>query len=172
MQPGTIPVGPGAIISFLPAASAVNVIKHPVSPIPLMSQSEVDAASLSTKKVTLEGPFREGMVIKAEQVIQERLTGIFKVIYPNGSRYEGSVKDGFIDGKGKLINKHGRVVFEGSFEKGRKEGKGIEYWPHNGAMKSEGEWSQGELVGDVIMGSFDGVTRFNGTMVVQDPSTE
>ena len=57
----------------------------------------------------------------------------------DGSTYEGSFEKGFKEGFGKIIYKSGNV-FEGFFKKGKKEGKGKMTWKHSMADFSQSQF--------------------------------
>ena len=61
------------------------------------------------------------------------------------SSYEGRLKNGIPDGKGKMTSFDGKTVYEGNFKNGRKHGKGKVTYPDGTGY--EGEFKDGEKHG-------------------------
>ena len=84
------------------------------------------------------------------------LKRIFKtthvVIYPNGNKYIGEMKDGRYDGKGKF-NWNDGDMYEGEYKDGVRDGKGkMVYYNNNFSkyilpIKYEGDFNNGSING-------------------------
>ena len=60
--------------------------------------------------------------------------------------YEGNVKNGIYDGKGKLYHDNGKLKYEGGFSNGVYDGKGSLY-DIEGTVIYSGKWKNGEFIG-------------------------
>ena len=58
--------------------------------------------------------------------------------------YEGGIKDGKKNGKGKEYNEYGTIMYEGEYSNGKRNGKGKEYDQY-GLLIFEGEYYNGKL---------------------------
>ncbi|CAN2388229.1 MORN repeat-containing protein 1 [Pristimantis euphronides] len=84
-------------------------------------------------------------------------------VYPNSFfRYEGEWKNGTKHGRGKLLFRDGSY-YEGEFMRGEITGNGLRYWAALGHMYS-GEFQEGELHGHGVMNYKDG-GRYEGEFV-------
>ena len=67
-----------------------------------------------------------------------------KEIYYNGKLiFEGEYLNGKRNGKGKEYNDNGKLIFEGEYLNGKRNGKGKEY-DNNGKLIFEGEYLNGK----------------------------
>ncbi|ACI60398.1 TPA: hypothetical protein VPF83_001584 [Streptococcus pyogenes] len=57
-------------------------------------------------------------------VINHKMNGEGKLVYPNGDIYEGTFKNGLFEGKGTFTAKTG-WLYNGEFHKGQANGKGV-----------------------------------------------
>ena len=73
-------------------------------------------------------------------MVNNEITGEGEYYFSNGSTYKGSVLNGLRDGKGIFESIDG-IVYEGEWKKGLKHGKGKII---QGNMEMEGEWKEGE----------------------------
>lgn len=62
--------------------------------------------------------------VSAELALDEKLTGVFKVIRAYGAVYEGEIVDGLAHGRGRISNQSGVVRHEGEYRKGQFNGYG------------------------------------------------
>ncbi|XP_018408585.1 PREDICTED: MORN repeat-containing protein 1 [Nanorana parkeri] len=91
------------------------------------------------------------------------LTGYGIYVYTNSFfRYEGEWKDGKKHGHGKLLFRDGSY-YEGEFIHGEITGNGLRYWATSG-NKYSGEFEEGELHGHGVMHYKDG-GRYEGEFV-------
>jgi len=72
--------------------------------------------------------------------MSEKPSKIEKIIYEDGSRYIGELKEGVPHGKGTLIWPDGKN-YRGDFKNGYMNGWGVFIWPDLGSY--EGEWKDG-----------------------------
>ena len=71
------------------------------------------------------------------------ITGEGEYIFSNGSSYHGQVLNGLRDGKGVFESNEG-IIYDGEWKKGLKHGKGKII---QGNMEMEGEWKEGVICG-------------------------
>ena len=75
-----------------------------------------------------------------------------QIIYPNGDKYIGELKDNQKNGKGILYynekDKERRFYYEGEWKNDKREGKGIIYWRNNDVYN--GEWVDDNMEGKGI----------------------
>ena len=76
-------------------------------------------------------------------MMNNEITGEGEYIFSNGSTYSGSVLNGLRDGKGIFQSADG-IIYEGEWKKGLKHGKGKII---QGNMELEGEWREGLIWG-------------------------
>lgn len=92
-----------------------------------------------------------GDVIYKGEFNEDDRTGYGRVYYKQALKYDGFIKNGVYDGKGKLYDLAEKVEFEGSFKDGKKHGFGISYDSFGNAIY-KGEWQydlqdgEGELL--------------------------
>ena len=84
-----------------------------------------------------------------------------KIFYANGTIYEGRLKNGFPDGKGKMKYNNGDI-YEGEFKEGVREGFGKYYY--NNGIYYEGYWRNGKENGKGKIKFLDGCI-YNGDFV-------
>ena len=115
--------------------------------------------------LTHNGDYYNGEYIKGKK------EGQGSIIYKNGTKYEGSFKNDFHDGYGKLIQLDGEI-FEGEWKKGKINGKGMRI--HSNGSKYIGSYinnirnGQGHLIlingesynGNFINGKANGLGTF------------
>ena len=65
--------------------------------------------------------------------------------FRNGCVYEGTFKNGMMDGAGSMKNKEGRVFYEGEFKEGQRHGQGR--FSTKSGVVYEGAWEDGERNG-------------------------
>ena len=82
--------------------------------------------------------------------------------YGSGYNYEKKIIYSIKDGKGfiKEYNNYNKLIFEGEYVNGERNGKGKEY--DNGKLKYEGEYLNGERNGKVKEYYGDGKLKFKG----------
>ena len=71
-------------------------------------------------------------------------TSVRRHVYPNGDIYEGEMKDGLREGRGRLVYKNG-AVYEGEFRNDMCHGRGVYRSPKG--LKYEGDFVNGEREG-------------------------
>ena len=76
-------------------------------------------------------------------MLNNEITGEGEYIFSNGSTYSGSVLNGLRDGEGIFQSVDG-IIYEGEWKKGLKHGKGRII---QGNMEMEGEWKEGVICG-------------------------
>ena len=81
--------------------------------------------------------------------------------YDNRLIYEGEYLNGEKNGKGKEYYFHGELLFEGEYLNGEKNGKGKEYYFH-GELLFEGEYLNGEKNGKGKEYYANGKLKFEG----------
>lgn len=81
------------------------------------------------------------------------VSGAGVIEFDNGSRYDGSFRDGLFEGQGILTLRSGSV-YAGNWEKGKQQGQGSYTWP-DGA-KYVGQWTEGNRTGQGVMTYPDG----------------
>ena len=73
------------------------------------------------------------------------IDGQGEMIFPNGSRYLGSWKNGVFHGRGKYIWPEKKAIYEGCYKNGSKHGHGKYYIPEE-KVYFEGYWEDGEAI--------------------------
>jgi len=73
-----------------------------------------------------------------------RPNGLGVMTYPNGEKYVGEFRDGYINGQGTYTWSDGDM-YEGEFKDGKRHGQGTYTW--SGGNKYEGEYKDGEIDG-------------------------
>ena len=101
--------------------------------------------------------------ISAEELIVNKISNMFQIcnkilikkeqiIYPNGDKYIGELKNNQRNGKGILYYNakdiEQRVYYEGDWKDDKREGKGIIYWRNNDVYK--GDWRDDNIEGKGI----------------------
>ena len=76
-------------------------------------------------------------------MLNNEITGVGEYIFSNGSTYTGSVLNGLRDGEGIFQSIDG-IIYEGEWKRGLKHGKGKIV---QGNMELEGEWKEGVICG-------------------------
>ena len=73
--------------------------------------------------------------------------GVGYYVWPNGSRYEGDWKDGYMDGLGDYVSSNGNSYY-GGWKDGKRDGKGtLTCKDGNGNWKEyEQTWEEGKLI--------------------------
>ena len=71
--------------------------------------------------------------------------------------FEGEYVNGKRNGKGKKYNYHGRLIFEGVYLNGKKNGKGKEYDSFSGILKFEGEYLNGKKWQGKVFDKFNNI---------------
>ena len=116
------------------------------------------------KKGSCKVVFDDGSVYDGE-IENGKRHGTGKFTDMNWNVYEGDWKEDKWDGKGKLVGSD-EVVYEGEFKDGKFDGKGRQTWPNeytrSGDEVYEGQWKENEKHGT---GTF---TWFNGDMYEGD----
>ncbi|MBE1443740.1 stalk domain-containing protein [Paenibacillus sp. OAS669] len=99
-------------------------------------------------------------------------------VYPNGDKYTGMLVDGSPEGKGKLVNSIGKVLFDGTMADGvPKDGRSKSYYD-NGQLETDAAMKDGVLSGAgkqysaagslVFDGTFSNGERSNGTLYYEN----
>ena len=101
--------------------------------------------------------------INREQLFPNKISNIFniydkisakneQIIYPNGDKYIGEIKDNQKNGKGILYynskDEEKRFYYEGEWKNDKREGKGVIYWRNNDVYN--GEWQDDFMEGKGI----------------------
>ena len=76
-------------------------------------------------------------------MVNNEITGEGEYLFSNGSTYTGTVLNGLRDGKG-IFQSNDGIIYEGEWKKGLKHGKGKII---QGNMELEGEWKEGVIYG-------------------------
>ena len=76
-------------------------------------------------------------------MLNNEITGEGEYIFSNGSTYTGQVVNGLRDGKG-IFQSNDGIIYDGEWKKGLKHGKGKII---QGGMEMEGEWKEGVIWG-------------------------
>ena len=101
--------------------------------------------------------------ITTEELLATKITNMFnicnkistkneEIIYPNGDKYIGQLKDNKKNGRGTLYynvkDEEGRFYYEGEWKDDKREGKGIIYWRNNDVYN--GDWLNDNMEGKGI----------------------
>ena len=101
--------------------------------------------------------------VNAEELISNKISNILnicdkisikneQIIYPNGDKYIGELKNNQKNGKGTFYynekDNEGRFYYEGEWKNDKREGKGIIYWRNNDVYK--GDWLEDSIEGKGI----------------------
>ena len=125
---------------------------------PAVAQSTAKADALTPDGARYYGPLKDN-----------RLHGVGRLEWSNGSVYEGEFKDGVMSGRGELRDRD--TVYEGEFRDGTFHGKGRFEIPkreiYQGEFRQGYYWGQGEITyadgrsyrGEFVRGSWDGKGR-------------
>jgi hypothetical protein len=86
-------------------------------------------------------------------------------IYPNGDKYTGQLDNGYPEGKGKVYNASGKLVFDGEMSYGiPKDGRYKTYFD-NGKLEFDGRMENGVANGDGKQYGPDGKLIFDGSFL-------
>ena len=85
--------------------------------------------------------------------------GYGKMLYKNGTKFEGEYVNNKINGFGLFTNKEGRLVYEGYWKDGKREGIGIYYCEDGATYK--GEWKD-NIKSGIGVYSFSDNSRYMG----------
>jgi hypothetical protein len=89
---------------------------------------------------------------------REKLEIEGKIIYPDGTVFEGKFENGKLNGQGKITSSDGRTVAEGEFKDGELNGQG-QFRSSDGRTVAKGEFKDGKLNGQGKVFSSNGVLR-------------
>jgi hypothetical protein len=97
---------------------------------------------LKGKKIKRTSQLEELETLKGETALRERRTGVFMLVYKNGSMYVGEVEEGHYHGQGAYFINEGQLVYEGGYRDGLCHGPGIAY-NEEGEVEFDGIWVEG-----------------------------
>ena len=101
----------------------------------------------------------DGKKIKSDEYDKYISDGHRELVYVDGGKYIGDVKDGYRHGKGKYNHANGEIYI-GDYKDGWRHGKGITEYPDGG--KIVGEWKNDEPNGYAVISMPDGVIKYEG----------
>lgn len=94
-------------------------------------------------------------------IVATDLSQFTDLFYADGFTYNGDLKDGVRDGKGRLVYSNGVAFYEGDFVQGKLEGQG-KYFDKNGYVLYEGGWLNNLPDGDGKWYYGDGTLKYEG----------
>lgn len=134
-----------AIVIFLGLVCAVYIAG--MKPVNIPGKSGTDGGMLTYRYDAVPLRFHSGTV---------------RILGKSGYRaYEGSIKDGAVEGTGKLYNKEGTLVYSGEFEKNMYNGTGKRYYD-NQMLWYQGEFKDNEFSGNGILYRDNGIKEYEG----------
>ncbi|GLI06317.1 hypothetical protein YDYSG_23470 [Paenibacillus tyrfis] len=86
--------------------------------------------------------------------------------YPNGDRYTGQMVNGYPEGRGKLYNLGGKLLFEGTMSNGLPGDGHLKSYHENGQLEFDGNLRNGVRTGSGKQYSSTGSLLFDGTFSV------
>lgn len=107
---------------------------------------------------SIEPPVKKRLIISTTP---NTLVYFDHVKYPNGEWYQGHLKGGKREGKGKYFNKNGSIRYEGDFCQDMREGNG-KCFDNNGVLRYEGQMKSNYGEGNGKLYSCDALIIFEG----------
>lgn len=84
-------------------------------------------------------------------------------VYPNGNKFTGQLVDGHPEGKGKLVNANGKILFEGTMANGLPSDGRLRSYHDTGQLEFDGQVKNGVAEGDGKQYSSSGKLVYDGT---------
>lgn len=118
-----------------------------IKPVNIMGNSGKDGGVLTYRYDAVPLRFHSGQV---------------RILGRSGYRaYEGSMKDGTVEGTGNLYGKEGNLVYSGEFDNNMYNGTGKRYYD-NGMLWYQGEFKDNEFSGTGVLYRDNGVKEYEG----------
>ncbi|MCI8669805.1 MAG: hypothetical protein HFI34_09860 [Lachnospiraceae bacterium] len=134
-----------AVVVFLGLVCIVYITG--MKPVNIMGNSGKDSGILTYRYDAVPLRFHSGQV---------------RILGKSGYRaYEGSMKDGVVEGKGNLYGKEGNLVYSGEFAQNMYNGTGKRYY-NNQMLWYEGEFKDNEFSGTGVLYRDNGVKEYEG----------
>lgn len=134
-----------AIVVFLGLICVVFIAG--MKPVNIMGNSGSDSGIITYRYDAIPLRFHSGQV---------------RILGKSGYRaYEGSMKDGVVEGTGKLYGKEGNLVYSGEFDENMYNGTGKRYYD-NQMLWYQGEFKDNEFSGTGILYRDNGVKEYEG----------
>ena len=134
-----------AIVVFLGLICVVFIAG--MKPVNIMGNSGSDSGIITYRYDAIPLRFHSGQV---------------RILGKSGYRaYEGSMKDGVVEGTGKLYGKEGNLVYSGEFDENMYNGTGKRYYD-NQMLWYQGEFKDNEFSGTGILYRDNGLKEYEG----------
>lgn len=145
-----------------------------------LSSTTVDSGGQGACKVAVSN-VGESMLAGNYQghCVNGKPNGIGEVVFANGDRFNGTFKNGRIDGKGTWTSGTSGNSYSGNWQNGKRQGTGTYSWAHS-SQQYVGEWSddkrhgKGTLTwsnGDRFEGEFRNNQQYTGTYFTTNGGT-